>query len=122
MSRIEDLNRTLVELQSSSGDIEACAVVAEDGLMMASSLPQGVEEARVAAMSAAMLSMSTRTAVELHRGKVKQLFISGDEGYVVIMQAGAHAVLVALARKEAKLGLLFFEMAKGAESVTKVLS
>lgn len=57
MSRIEDLNKTLAELLSSSGDIEACAVVAEDGLMMASSLPRGVEEARVAAMSAAMLSI-----------------------------------------------------------------
>ncbi len=122
MSRIDELNRALSDLKASSGDIEACAVVAEDGLMMASSLPQGVEEARVAAMAAAMLSMSGRTMTELKRGKLKQLFLSGDDGYVVIMQAGPHAVLIALARKEAKLGLLFFDMARSSESITKVLS
>ncbi|MCC6129936.1 MAG: roadblock/LC7 domain-containing protein [Acidobacteria bacterium] len=122
MSRIDDLNHSLSELKASSGDIEACAVVAEDGLMMASSLPQGVEEARVAAMAAAMLTMSTRTMRELKRGNLKQLFLSGDDGYVVIMQAGPHAVLIALARKEAKLGLLFFDMARSSETIAKVLS
>lgn len=122
MSRIDDLNQSLSELKASSGDIEACAVVAEDGLMMASSLPQGVEEARVAAMAAAMLTMSTRTMRELKRGNLKQLFLSGDDGYVVIMQAGPHAVLIALARKEAKLGLLFFDMARSSETIAKVLS
>ena len=96
--------------------------MAEDGLMMASSLPQGVEEARVAAMAAAMLTMSTRTMRELKRGNLKQLFLSGDDGYVVIMQAGPHAVLIALARKEAKLGLLFFDMARSSETIAKVLS
>ena len=37
MSRIDDLNNVLLELQASSGAIEACAVVSEDGLIMASS-------------------------------------------------------------------------------------
>jgi predicted regulator of Ras-like GTPase activity (Roadblock/LC7/MglB family) len=121
MSRIDDLNAVLAELRGSSGDVEACAVVAEDGLMMASALPQGVEDARVAAMSAAMLTMSARTMTELKRGKLKQLFLGGEDGIVVIMQAGPHAVLIALARKETKLGLLFFEMARAAESAHRVL-
>jgi len=46
----------LRELQASSPDIEASAVVSVDGLSIASALPQGVEEDRVSAMSAAMLS------------------------------------------------------------------
>jgi uncharacterized protein len=122
MSRIEDLNKLLAHFQSSSSDIEACAVVSEDGLIMASSLPQGIEEARVAAMSAALLSMGTRTAVELKRGKLEQLFVKGGDGYVVIMQAGAYAVLIAMARKDAKLGLLFLDMGRAAEATAKVLS
>ena len=121
MSKIEELNNVLSELQASSSDVEACAVVSEDGLMMASALPQGVEEARVAAMSAAMLSMGARTASELSRGKIEQLFLKGDEGFVIMMQASEHGVLVGLARKDAKLGLLFLDMSRAAESAAKII-
>ena len=55
----------LRELQASSPDTEASAVVSVDGLIMASSLPAGVEEDRVSAMSAAMLSLGERYRVSL---------------------------------------------------------
>lgn len=122
MHRIEELTHVLAELQDSSGDIEACAVVSEDGLMMASSLPTGVEEARVAAMSAALLSIGARTGAELDRGAVEQVFVRGPRGYVVIVQAGAHAAMVGLARKEAKLGLLFLDLARAAEKAARILA
>ena len=122
MSRIEDLNKTLSSLQASSSDIEASAIVSEDGLIIASSLPQNVEEGRVAAMSAAMLSMGDRVAAELKRGQLEQLYVKGDNGYILSMHAGAHAVLVAMARKEAKLGLMFFDLTKAAEETKKILS
>ncbi len=121
MSKIEELNQVLSNLQASSSDVEACAVVSEDGLIMASSLPQGVEEARVAAMSAAMLSMGARTAAELNRGGIEQLFVKGGNGFVVIMQAGTNGVLVGLARKDAKLGLLFLDMTRAAQGVAAIL-
>lgn len=121
MSRIEELNGSLSELQSSSGDIEACAIVSEDGLIIASLLPQGIEESRVAAMCAAMISMGERTSAELKRGNLEQLFIKGDEGYVITMHAGAHAVLVAMARKETKLGLIFLDLSRTAEKIKGIL-
>jgi len=121
MSRIENLNKALSKLQSSSSDLEACAVVSEDGLIIASSLHQGIEEARVAAMSAAMLSMGGRTAAELKRGKLEQLFVKGEDGYVVIMNAGPHAVMLALARRDAKLGLLFLDLSRASDEVKDIL-
>lgn len=121
MSRIDDLNNALAELKSSSGDVEACAVVSEDGLIIASLLPQGVEESRIAAMCAAMLSMGERTASELKRGTLEQLFIKGDSGYVITMHAGPHAVLVAMAGKDTKLGLVFLDLSRTAEKVKSIL-
>ena len=121
MSKIEDLNQALADLQASSSDVEACAVVSEDGLIMASALPQGVEEARVAAMSAVMLSMGVRTALELKRGEIEQVFVKGGNGFVVILQAGAHGVLMGMARKEAKLGLLFLDMSRAAQRTAEIL-
>jgi len=122
MNRTEALDKALATLQSSSADIEACAVVSEDGLIIASSLPQGLEEGQIAGMSAALLAIGSRTARELRRGSLEQVFVKGDGGYVVIMGAGPHAVLLALARKEAKLGLVFLDTSRVAESVKKVLS
>lgn len=122
MSRIDDLNKTLSNLQASSSDVEACAVVSEDGLIIASSLPQGIEEERVAAMSAAMLAMGERISQELKRGSLEQLFVKGKEGYFLSMHAGLHAVLIALVRKDAKLGLIFFDLNKAAEATKAILS
>ena len=78
----------LRELQASSPDIEASAIVSVDGLSIASALPQGVEEDRVSAMSAAMLSLGERIANELGRGSLEQVYIKGEKGYVVLMSVG----------------------------------
>jgi predicted regulator of Ras-like GTPase activity (Roadblock/LC7/MglB family) len=111
----------LRELQASSPDIEASAVVSVDGLSIASALPQGVEEDRVSAMSAAMLSLGERIATELGRGSLEQVYIKGEKGYVVLMAVGEDAVLTALAREQAKLGLIFLDMRRATEDLSKLI-
>jgi len=120
-TRTEQIIQRLKELQSSTPDIEASAVVSVDGLIIASALPPDVEEDRVSAMSAAMLSLGERISSELGRGILNQVYIKGDEGYVVLMSVGEDAVLTVLARKEAKLGLLFLDMKRAAEDLAKLL-
>ena len=68
--RSEMLHSILSDLNGSSADIEASAVLSTDGLMMASMLPAGMDEDRVGAMSAAMLSLGDRTAEELAKTAV----------------------------------------------------
>ncbi len=111
----------LRELQASSPDIEASAVVSVDGLSIASALPQGVEEDRVSAMSAAMLSLGERIATELGRGTLEQVYIKGEKGYVILMSVGKEAVLTALAREQAKLGLILLDMRRAAEDLSKLI-
>lgn len=117
----DELNNILIKLQSSSNDFEASAVVSEDGLMIASLLPQGNDETQIAAMSAAIMTMGKKAAEELKRGNLQQIFVKGDDGYVVIMQAGPHAVILALAREDAKLGLIFLGLSRAAEETSKAL-
>jgi predicted regulator of Ras-like GTPase activity (Roadblock/LC7/MglB family) len=92
-----------------------------DGLTIASALPQGVEEDRVSAMSAAMLSLGERIASELGRGNLDQVYIKGGDGYVVLMSVGEDAVLTALAREQAKLGLIFLDMRRATEDLAKLI-
>ncbi len=116
-SRTQRLAERLRLLRTSSPDIEASAVVSVDGLTIASDLPSNVEEDRVSAMSAAMLSLGERIATELARGALDQVYIHGADGYVLLMAAGNEAVLTALARKEAKLGLVFLDLRRAASDI-----
>lgn len=120
-SRTEQLLGRLKDLQASSGDIEASAVVSVDGLIMASSLPANIEEDRVSAMSAAMLSLGERIAEELGRGHLDQVYIHGSRGYIVLMSVGQEAVLTTLARSNAKLGLIFLDMKRAVQDLSKLV-
>ena len=111
----------LREMQAASPDINASAVVSVDGLIMASALPAEVEEDRVSAMSAAMLSLGERIASELGRSGLEQVYIRGSQGSIVLTSVGTEAVLTALARPEAKLGLIFLEMRRAAEELIKLV-
>jgi predicted regulator of Ras-like GTPase activity (Roadblock/LC7/MglB family) len=120
-SRTELMVDRLRDLQASSPDVEASAVVSVDGLTMASALPSDVEEDRVSAMSAAMLSLGERIASELGRGILDQVYIRGESGFVILMSVGEDAVLTVLAREQAKLGLLFLDMRRAAEDLTQLI-
>ena len=120
-SRTQLMVDRLRQLQASSPDIEASAIVSVDGLTIASALPQGVEEDRVSAMSAAMLSLGERIAGELGRGILAQVYIKGENGYVVLMSIGEDAVLTALARQQAKLGLIFLDMRRATEDLSRLI-
>ncbi|MBK9748242.1 MAG: roadblock/LC7 domain-containing protein [Chloroflexi bacterium] len=120
-SRTELLNARLRDLQASSGDVEAAAIVSVDGLSIASSLPAGYEEDRVSAMSAAMLSLGERIATELGRGSLQQVYVKGADGYVVLFAVGEEAVLPVLTRKDARRGLSFLDVARPVQDLAQLL-
>ncbi|WP_024298195.1 roadblock/LC7 domain-containing protein [Methylomicrobium lacus] len=119
--RADMLTSVLTDLNGTSADIEASGIISTDGLMMASVLPAGMDEDRVGAMSAAMLSLGDRTAHELARGTLEQVLIKGEKGYVLMTYAGDDAVLTVLAKPNAKLGLIFLDVKRAAESITALL-
>ncbi len=121
MSRVNDLNRVLRTLQSGTPDIEASALVSEDGLMIASALPQHIEEVRVAGMSSTLLALGQRAATELGRGALEQVLIRGAGGYVVMVKAKSGTMLMALTTMVAKLGLIFLDMNRAVDEIDRIL-
>ncbi len=112
---------TLNELNGSSADIEASAVISTDGLVISSLLPQTMDEDRVGAMAAAMLSLGERTAHELARGELEQVLIKGNKGYVLMTHAGPNTVVSVVAKSSAKLGLIFLDIKRAAEAIEKLI-
>ncbi len=120
-SRSERLDRAIHALLAQTPEIEAAAVVSFDGLPMAAALPPSMDEDRVAAMSAALLSLGERAAQGLGRGELSQVYIEGDEGTVFLVSADDEAVLVAVASKGAKVGMMLYEVRRTAAAVADVL-
>src|SRR5437763_1153442 len=120
-SRASRLDRALADLLAQAPEVEAAAVVSFDGLPMASALRATMDEDRVAAMSAALLSLGERAAEGLGRGGLNQVYIEGDAGTVFLVSCDDEAVLVAVAAKGAKVGMMLYEVRRAAEVVAGVL-
>jgi uncharacterized protein len=122
MTKADLLATALDDFLAVSSDVEAAAVVSSDGLPMASALPDYVEEDRLAAMSAALLTLGERAAEGLGKGELAQVFVEGVHGHVVLMAAGPDAVLVTVTTRAAKIGLVLFEMRRAAAAIATVMA
>jgi predicted regulator of Ras-like GTPase activity (Roadblock/LC7/MglB family) len=120
-SRSDRLDRAIHALLAQTPEIEAAAVVSFDGLPMASALPPSMDEDRVAAMSAALLSLGERAAQGLGRGELSQVYIEGETGTVFLVSADNEAVLVAVAAQGAKVGMMLYEVRRAAAAVAAAL-
>ena len=119
--RAARLDRALSDLLTQAPELEAAAVVSFDGLAMASKLPPGMDEDRMAAMSAALLSLGEKAAQGLGRGDLSQVYVEGETGTVFLVSCDDEAVLVAVAAAGAKAGLMLFEVRRAAAAIGTVL-
>ncbi len=120
-TRAGRLAAALDDFIRSSPDVEAAAVVSFDGLPMASAMPPELEEDRVGAMSAALLSLGEQAALGLGRGQLNQVFVEGEHGFVFLMSARDQAVLAAVAGRTAKIGFMLYEMRRAAQRIGTTL-
>ena len=115
------LKAILNELESIDPEIEASAIIRTDGLLMASNFKVEMDKNLVAAMNAAMLNISNRATREMKRGELQEMLVRADNGIIALVNAGSNAVLSVIARKDANLGLLLFEMKKSAKKIVDAL-
>ena len=120
--RSEKLGAILNGLNSSSGDIEASAVLSTDGIIMDSRLPAGMDKDRLSAMSAAIIALGSRASEDLGRGSLDQVLIKGKSGYVLVTYAGLDVVVTVLTKPEARLGLIFLDVKRAADAIKKLFN
>lgn len=101
--------------------LEGAILLSADGLPIDAVLPVGSSEERLAAMSAAILSLGERAVYELEKGELEQVTVKAEKGYVIVTGIGEDAVLTVMADENAKLGLLYLEIRKAAKEIMKLL-
>ena len=102
-------------------EVKSAAIVSAEGLPIASALPQGVDETKIAAMTAALLSLSELAIIEIGKGDFDQLYIKGSEGYLLVMQAGQNAVLTVSTAKDVRLGLILLDCRRACEKIAQLI-
>lgn len=121
----EDLGKNLEALLHmfllKNPNINAAAVITTEGLPILSAISHRLDETRIAAMSATLLSLAERAIEEMERGDFNELFIKGTEGYLILTQAGPHAVLMLSTTLDVQLGLLFFECERICEKIAYLI-
>ncbi|HIK25570.1 MAG: roadblock/LC7 domain-containing protein [Thermosynechococcus sp. Uc] len=107
---VSKLEATLQSFVANASNVQGAALVSPDGLTLAAVLPGGMDEERVAAMSAAMLSLGERIGRELNRGQIERILVEGGSGYGILTSCTEDAVLLVLADASAKLGIINLEI------------
>lgn len=121
MDAPETLDEILKKLLAAIPEVKAASIVSVEGLPIASALPQGVDETRIAAMTAAILSLGERAAQEMNKGDLEQIFVRGSDGYLLVLAAGPNAVLTVSTTKDVRLGLIFLDCKRTCEKIAKLV-
>lgn len=118
----EKLGLTLQNFVTSTSDVQGAAVVTPDGLPLAACLPGSMDDERVAAMSAAILSLGERIGAELARGSIDRIYVEGSQGYSILTSCGEDAVFLVLASATAKQGVLMLEIKRSISELKLLLA
>lgn len=121
-SKSEQLKNILDNLVNNSTDIKGAAIVDNDGLLLASAMSGGIDDNRVAAITAGLISLAGRSAQQLQQGQVKQTLIKAENGNIIAVRAGAKASFVALTPTEVNLGMAFLECSDAAQMIESTLT
>ena len=117
----ETLDIILKKLLSAIPEVKAASIVSVEGLPIASALPQGVDETRIAAMTAALLSLAERAIQEMRKGDFEQVYVKGTDGYLLVLAAGQNAVLTVSTTKDVRLGLIFLDCKRTCDKIAKII-
>jgi predicted regulator of Ras-like GTPase activity (Roadblock/LC7/MglB family) len=106
----ERVKSVLRSVRSISPEVIGAAAVNMDGFILASVLPNELDEELLSAMTASFLGAGEQMSGELMHSPLEQTYVKSEKGYVILNSVGSEAVLAILATSDVKLGLVFFEL------------
>lgn len=103
------------------GQIQACAVVSKEGLLINSRTPPEVDARIFSALCSTIMGAAEAASGQMDTGIVNQISLKTEKGTIVLIPAGQKAILTVLTEPEAQIGLIFYEMEERALMVDQIL-
>ena len=82
---------------------------------------EGVDPDRFGAMCASLLALAHRAAQEIQRGNLKLVLVEGEQGVMLLVQAGPDAILAVAAKPSMNLGKIILDSRKVSQKLLSVL-
>jgi len=127
--RVNQLEEVLRELHKTVGGLHGTVVVSTEGFVVAaysgdgrSRMDNPVDSPQVAAMAASIIALGERVLGRLSRGEIDRILLDGTQGGIIVVPSGAEAALAVMVSKDAKLGLVMYEVRRAADQILKVLA
>lgn len=111
----------LQDLNNSCNDIHSSALASVDGLIMATTMTQGLNEDSIAALSAGAFLLGKHTSRECASGLLEQVLIKCKENCVVMVQANSESVLTVMTRPEADQNVIAHHIKQCAEKISGLI-
>jgi len=103
------------------GQIQACAIVSKEGLLINSRTPPEVDARIFSALCSTIMGAAEAASGQMATGLVSQISLKTEKGTMVLIPAGKKAILTVLTEPKAQIGLIFYEMEERAKMVDQIL-
>lgn len=127
--RVHQVEEILRALHKSSSGLHGTVVVSIEGFVVAAYSGEGRSRAdnpadspQIAAMAASIIALGERVLERLSRGELDRILLEGTQGGIIVVPAGTEAALAVMVGKDAKLGLVMYEVRRAADQVLKILA
>jgi predicted regulator of Ras-like GTPase activity (Roadblock/LC7/MglB family) len=117
-SRSARLQRALDDLMQQAPEIHGALIVSNDAFLVASAID---DAETIGPIAANLFDLADKAAQRLSRGNVQRVIVDAGEGTIAAVPAGPHAMLVAVVRKQVKLGVVLELMARWARVVAELM-
>jgi len=115
------LRQIMEEATALAAGVRAWMLLSKEGLPIASALPQGLEEAEIAAMAASILGVADLAAERMEQGSLEEILLTNERGMMLMKSAGEKAILVLAASKALKTGLLVYAARTACDRIAPLL-
>ena len=116
------LEELLKDIMDNVEGVKAAQLTADTGQPLASILPSTTDDMRLAAMTAALCSLSERAIGEMGLGEFEQSYIQAKKGYLLILHAGEDQILTVSTTKDVKLAPILYKHYKNLEEAEELIS
>ena len=104
--------RLIMEILMNLEAVSGVALINSVGSIVSSLLDETLNEAKVAAIGATILSVSERTCIELGHGKFNLTYIDGESGRALISRIGTENIIIIIFNKFSTTQEIFNEYFK----------
>ncbi len=117
-SRSARLQRSIDELMKQTPEIQGALIVSTDGFLVAAAVDNADT---IGPIAANLFDLSVKATQRLDQGDPQRVIVDACEGTLAVVPAGPHALVVAVVRKQVKLGIVLELMTRSAKVVADLM-